>query len=108
MRKFLILLFIANLGISSSLISQSTKKKDINHTPIESILHTRDNTPPKGFISLFDGKSLKNWKGVLLEPNDKPHKRAELSSELLQSLQNKADSVMEAHWSVTDLGELHF
>jgi hypothetical protein len=69
---------------------------------------TNDNEAPEGFTALFNGKDLTNWKGLLLKPNDKPHKRASLSAEKLAPLQAKADEVMKAHWTITDKGELFF
>ena len=39
----------------------------------------KDNTPPKGFTALFNGRNLNGWKGLLKSPNDNPIKRAALS-----------------------------
>lgn len=62
-----------------------------------------DNTPPDGFVALFNGKDLSGWKGLVLDPP----KRAQLSPEKLAELQKAADEKMRAHWKVVD-GELEF
>ena len=46
-----------------------------------------DNKAPEGFIALFNGKDLANWKGLLAGPNDNPIERAKLSPEKLQAAQ---------------------
>ncbi|MCM8537082.1 MAG: DUF1080 domain-containing protein [Lentisphaeraceae bacterium] len=73
-----------------------------------SIPQTKDNVAPEGFTALFDGKSLDNWKGLLLKPHDKPHMRKGLSGDKLAELQKKADESMNKHWSITENGELFF
>jgi len=30
-----------------------------------------DNTPPEGFVALFNGKDLNNWRGLPLKPSPK-------------------------------------
>lgn len=59
-----------------------------------------DNTPPPGFVALFNGKDLTNWKGLLASPNDNPAKRAKLSPAELAAEQEKADRRMRDHWKV--------
>lgn len=71
-------------------------------------LQAEDNKAPEGFVNLFDGKTLTNWKGLLHKPYDKPHKRNELESKKLEELQSKADESMRKHWHITDKGELFF
>jgi hypothetical protein len=63
-----------------------------------------DNTPPEGFIALFNGKDLTGWKG-LLDPKkklDDPIVRAKLSPEELAAAQAEADADMRKHWRVED------
>ncbi len=60
------------------------------------------NTPPEGYIALFNGKDLTNWKGLLKSPYDNPAKRATLSEEERAKLQAQADEEMKKHWSVKD------
>jgi hypothetical protein len=61
-----------------------------------------DNTPPEGFVALFNGKDLSGWKGLLKGPNDNPIKRAALSPEEREKAQKEADENMRAHWKVED------
>ncbi len=59
-----------------------------------------DNTPPEGFVALFNGKDLTGWKGLLRGPYNNPAKRAGLSPEKRAELQKEADENMRAHWRV--------
>jgi hypothetical protein len=72
---------------------------------------TPDNTPPEGFVALFNGKDLTNWKGLLNPGKDKvtgkekldnPINRAKLTPEELKVAQAEADENMRAHWRVED------
>ena len=67
----------------------------------------RENRPPPGFTSLFDGQSLAGWNGLLLPPNDNPIKRAALTPEARIAAQAVADENMLAHWSVEE-GTIHY
>jgi len=55
------------------------------------------------FTSLFNGKDLKGWKGLVADPP----KRETMSTEQLKSAQTLADAKMREHWHVND-GVLHF
>lgn len=57
-----------------------------------------DNTPPPGFVALFNGKDLSGWKGLVADPK----KRAAMKPEELAEAQKKADESMRAHWKVVD------
>ncbi|OHB82902.1 MAG: hypothetical protein A2V98_15370 [Planctomycetes bacterium RBG_16_64_12] len=57
-----------------------------------------DNTPPDGFVALFNGKDLSGWKGLVGNPKS----RAEMSPAELAEAQKKADESMRAHWQVVD------
>ena len=57
-----------------------------------------DNTPPKGFVALFNGKDLDGWKGLVSDPI----KRAKLTPEELAAAQKVADERMRASWKVVD------
>ena len=72
-----------------------------------SVAAEKDNTPPPGFIALFNGKDLTGWKGLLAPPYDNPIKRAALSPEERAAKQKEADESMRAHWKVQD-GEIVF
>ncbi|WP_417738702.1 3-keto-disaccharide hydrolase [Rosistilla oblonga] len=58
-----------------------------------------DNTPPAGFVSLFNGQDLSGWKGLA---DKNANKRRSLSGEALATAQAAADEVMQAHWSVVE------
>jgi hypothetical protein len=58
---------------------------------------------PKGFVALFNGKDLSDWKGLVGDPE----KRAKMSPLDLSAAQAKADENMRQHWSVVD-GVLNF
>ncbi len=55
-------------------------------------------TPPPGFVALFNGEDLGGWRGLVANPK----KRAEMSKEQLAAAQRKADERMRAHWKVVD------
>ena len=57
-----------------------------------------DNTPPGGFVALFNGHDLSGWKGLVANPP----KRAKMTSEELAKAQQEADDRMRAHWKAED------
>jgi hypothetical protein len=75
----------------------------IKELPVEE----KDNTAPPGFVTLFNGKDLTGWKGLLARPNDNPANRAKLTPEKRAEEQAKADQRMTEHWKVEN-GELVF
>lgn len=58
-----------------------------------------DNTPPAGFVSLFNGKDLSNWKGLA---HKNANERRKLTGDALTTAQETADENMRQHWSVVD------
>jgi hypothetical protein len=62
-----------------------------------------DNTPPPGYVALFNGKDLTGWKGLV----ENPPARAKMSPDELAQKQKKADEDMREHWKVED-GALAF
>ncbi len=56
------------------------------------------NVPPKGFKTLFNGKDLSGWKGLVGSPKS----RATMSADKLAAAQKKADAEMVKHWKVVD------
>ncbi|MDH7501273.1 MAG: DUF1080 domain-containing protein [Verrucomicrobiota bacterium] len=58
-----------------------------------------DNVAPEGFVALYNGKDLANWKGLLKSPYDNPEKRAKLAAGELAQLQAEADRRMREHWA---------
>ncbi|NUQ61165.1 MAG: DUF1080 domain-containing protein [Pirellulales bacterium] len=67
------------------------------------VARSADNTPPEGFVALFNGKDLAGWKGLVGDPKS----RAAMSPEQLTEAQKKADEQMRAHWKVVE-GALEF
>ena len=57
-----------------------------------------DNTPPEGFVALFNGRDLTGWKGLVGSPKS----RAKMTPEQLAEAQKKADEGMRQHWKVED------
>lgn len=53
---------------------------------------------PAGFTSLFNGKDLTGWKGLVGNPKT----RATMSPSELATAQQEADESMHAHWNVVD------
>jgi len=64
----------------------------------QSELRAADNTPPEGFVALFNGKDLSGWKGLV----ESPPKRAEMTPAELAENQKAADALVQQHWSVVD------
>lgn len=78
---------------------------------VPSFVAAADNTPPEGFVALFNGKDLNNWRGLPLKPNPKdPTKPLELtmperlaaSPEELAAAQKLGDESARAHWKAVD------
>ncbi|MDR1097764.1 MAG: DUF1080 domain-containing protein [Tannerella sp.] len=57
----------------------------------------------EGFVSIFNGKDLTGWKGLVADPIQ----RTKMKPAALKSAQAKADEVMRSGWSAVD-GELVF
>jgi len=56
----------------------------------------------KGFVSIFNGKDLTGWKGLLAAPYDNPYQRAKLNASKLAKLQKEANEAMAKSWSAVD------
>jgi hypothetical protein len=56
------------------------------------------NGPHEGFKTLFNGKDLTGWKGLVEDPKA----RAKMSKDELAAKQAKADDDMQAHWKLED------
>jgi hypothetical protein len=62
----------------------------------------QDNTPPKGFTALFNGKDLTNWQGLIAI-----NQRAKLTPDELAKKQAAANANMLKHWTVKE-GVIHY
>ncbi|HVK08734.1 MAG TPA: DUF1080 domain-containing protein [Gemmataceae bacterium] len=60
-----------------------------------------DNTPPEGFVALFNGKDLEGWKGHI-----DMSERAKVTGDALVQLQAARDKLKDETWSVRD-GVIH-
>jgi hypothetical protein len=59
--------------------------------------HAEDNTPPKGFTALFNGKDLTNWQGAIGFGD-----RQKMTETKRAAEQKKADATTLPHWKVED------
>ncbi len=59
---------------------------------------TDKNIPPEGFVALFNGKNLTDWKGLVADPPA----RAKMTPAELAKAQAPADSLMSRQWTVDD------
>lgn len=59
---------------------------------------------PVGYVSMFNGKDLTGWMGLV----EDPEKRAKMTPEELAAKQAEADALMRAHWHVEADGTLYF
>ncbi|MDR2472569.1 MAG: DUF1080 domain-containing protein [Tannerella sp.] len=71
---------------------------DYQRQSIKKHLDEMPDTP--SFISLFNGKDLTGWKGLLASPNDNPLKRAQLKPAELAKAQKVADEQAGKDWIV--------
>ena len=62
-----------------------------------------DNTPPPGFIALFNGRNLDGWKGLVADPPA----RARMTADALAAAQQKATAEAFKHWRVVG-GEIAY
>lgn len=58
----------------------------------------KDNTPPEGFTTLFNGKDLSGWKSLVADPPA----RAKMTPEALAAETVKATAAALQHWKVVD------
>lgn len=84
-------------------VSKTLKNPDANYQR-ESIKKYLDENPQDGgFVSIFNGKNLDGWKGLV----ENPIKRAKMTPKKLAAAQAKADAVAKTGW-VIENGELLF
>ena len=58
----------------------------------------KDDASEEGFVSLFNGKDLKGWKGLVANPIA----RRKMTAAELEEAQEKADVLMHENWQVID------
>src|SRR5438093_887392 len=64
---------------------------------------TQDNTPPKGFTALFNGKNLTNWQGLIQINQRKKYTTKEDYEKAVKAASEKAFK----SWTVKD-GVIHY
>jgi hypothetical protein len=57
----------------------------------------KDNSPPRGFIALFNGKDLTNWQGLV-----EIKQRAKMTPEQYEAVVKKANEKILPHWTAVD------
>lgn len=94
-------------GVETTKILKKVSKTLINAdagNPRQSIKKYLDeNQKEEGFVSIFNGKNLEGWKGLV----ENPLKRAKMTPEALTAAQEKADLEAKTAWIVEN-GELLF
>ncbi|KAA0991420.1 family 16 glycoside hydrolase [Dyadobacter aurulentus] len=83
--------------------SSLLKGKDSEYQQQAITRHLADMPAGEGFVSLFNGKDLTGWKGLVANPIA----RAKMSADTLKAKQAKADEAMKKDWYAKD-GELIF
>jgi hypothetical protein len=61
-----------------------------------------DNTPPEGFVALFNGKDLSGWTGYVNNPVIRARLKKQAAGVSEAEQRAKADEHMRAHWRVDD------
>jgi len=96
-----------NTGMSGDIVRQILGKarealsgEDSQYDRINIQKYLDEMPKDKGFVSMFNGKNLDGWQGMLLDGN--PIKIARLSEEEKEELQKEADQKMRENWSVKD------
>ncbi len=92
MKKLFVLLTIAGALAWTTGVARADEEK----------AQPGDNTPPPGFIALFNGKDLTNWQGLVELPD-----RKKLTPEQLAQKQEEANRKYLPHWTVRN-GVLHY
>ncbi len=85
-------------GECEALLQQWLSEASPDSAALSLVQYEAPNSPPPGYVALFNGKDLTGWKGLV----GSPITRAKMSSEELASAQAAADENMRAHWSVQD------
>lgn len=84
-------------------VSKTLSNPDADYQRQSINKYLTENPVEGGFVSLFNGKNLDGWKGLV----ENPVKRAKMSKKELAAAQKKADKEAKESW-IVDNGELLF
>ena len=84
-------------------VSKTLSNPDADYQKQSIAKYLAENPGENGFVSLFNGRNLDGWKGLV----ENPVKRAKMSPKELATAQEKADKEAKESW-IVDHGELLF
>lgn len=84
-------------------VSKTLKNPDADYQRQSIAKYLNENAQDGGYVSLFNGKNLDGWKGLV----ENPLKRAKMTPRQLAAPQEKADKQMALDWKVED-GQIVF
>lgn len=79
-------------------VSKTLSNPDADYQRQSIAKYLAENPPEGGFVSIFNGKNLDGWKGLV----ENPIKRAKMSPRELAAAQKKADKEAANDWKVED------
>ena len=79
-------------------VSKTLKNPDADYQRQSITKYLNENPANNGYVSLFNGKNLDGWKGLV----ENPIKRAQMTSGQLAAAQAKANQQMALDWKVED------
>lgn len=79
-------------------VSKTLSNPDADYQRQSITKYLTENPTQRGFISLFNGKNLDGWKGLV----ENPIKRAQMSQKELAAAQKKADEEAARDWKVEE------
>jgi hypothetical protein len=79
-------------------VSKTLKNPDAGYQRESIKKFLNENPQTGGYLSIFNGKNLDGWKGLV----ENPIKRAKMSAKELAAAQKKADAVAKTGWIVED------
>ena len=88
----------ANVRSLLNKVSQVLNNPDADYQRQNIRKFLEDNPAEEGFVSLFNGRDLTGWKGLVQDPI----KRQKMTPAQLQREQVKADEIMRQNWTVED------
>lgn len=84
-------------------VSKTLNNPDADYQRQSIVKYLNENPKDGGYVSMFNGKNLDGWKGLV----ENPIKRAQMTKKELATAQAKADKQMAMDWKVKD-GQIIF